>query len=117
MVSLEQICKLLLDSGATVSIICFDVLPDAVRETIVPNYNHRVIDANGHPLDVRGTITLAIQLRSFTMKQEFVVANNITVDCLLGAHFLSKHGAIINCTTQFSREPQTSIDCPDTFYS
>ena len=56
-----------------------------------------VVNANGTPLDVEDQIKLVVSIRSFTCEHEFIVIHNLTVDCLLGADFLKKHGAVINC--------------------
>ena len=31
------------------------------------------------------------------MDHQFIVVNNLTVDCLLGADFLQMHGAVLDC--------------------
>ena len=40
---------------------------------------------------------MLVSLGPFTCKYTFVVIHDLTVDCLLGADFLKKHGAVIDC--------------------
>ena len=87
--------KILLDTGATVSVTRYEFLQK--------EYHHRLsaspgaVGANGTPLDVIGKVKLPVTLGSFSAEEEFIVARNLTVDCLLGADFLKKHGAVMDC--------------------
>ena len=47
---------------------------------------------------MKGEIKLVVSIGSFTCEHTFIVICDLTVDCLLGADFLKKHGAIIDCT-------------------
>jgi len=88
--------RFLLDSGAAVSVINFESLPiqnhSAITET-----KSAAISANGMPLEVIGQIMLLISMKEFTCTQVFVIIKNLAVDYPLGADFLKKHGAIIDC--------------------
>ena len=53
-----------------------------------------VLGANGKPLKTRGQIQLPIRLESL---HTFIVSDKLTVDCILGADFLYKDGAVLNC--------------------
>ena len=55
------------------------------------------VGANGLPLNVVGKVLLPVKLGDFQQNQEFVVARNLSVQCLLGADFLVQHQAIIDC--------------------
>ena len=55
------------------------------------------VGANGTPLDVVGQTTVILQLGDFKVDHQFIVANNLTVNCLLGADFLKMHSAILDC--------------------
>ena len=59
----------------------------------------RAVGANGTPLDVVGQTTVSIQqaIGDFKVNHQFIVVNNLTVDCLLGVDFLQMHGAILDC--------------------
>ena len=54
------------------------------------------VAANGIPLDVLGKVKLPVTLGSFSAEEEFTVTRNLTVDCLLGADFLKKYGAVMH---------------------
>eukprot|EP00731_Ephydatia_muelleri_P013877 Em0007g1187a len=86
--------KFLIDSGAAVSVIHLKRVPGSslIKET--PNL--QTVGANGAPLDIVGQTTLVVGLGTFQVEQEFVVARSLSVDCLLGADFLTKHGAVID---------------------
>ena len=49
------------------------------------------MDANGLPLNVVGKVLLPVKFGDFQQNQEFVVARNLSVQCLLGADFLVQH--------------------------
>lgn len=84
----------LLDCGAAMSIVHYQVLP---RNCHVTNISMQAVSANGDPLEVMGKVMLAVSLGSFTAKQEFTVVRHLTVDCLLGADFLQTYSAVLDC--------------------
>ena len=55
------------------------------------------VGANGLPLDVLGSVSLEVNLDSISASHVFIVAMKLTVGCLLGIDFLSKHGAVLDC--------------------
>lgn len=76
--------RFLLDSGAVVSVIKQEFLPMQSHNEIM-EIKTSAITANGAPLNV------VISMERFTCHHTFVVINNLTVECLLGADFLRKH--------------------------
>ena len=86
----------LLDSGAAVSVVRLRSLSVEDQQAVTKTKS-AAVNVNGIPLDVRGQITLVVSIGSFTCEQEFTVIHDLTVDCLLGADFLKKHGAVIDC--------------------
>ena len=66
-------------------------VPDSslIKET----HHVQTVGANGTPV---GQTTLIVGLGTFQAEQEFIVARCLSVDCLLGADFLTKHYAVIN---------------------
>ena len=88
--------RFLLDSGAAVSVIKQESLPEQSHSDITET-NTSAVTANGSHLNVVGQITLAVLMEQFTCDHNFVVINNLTVDCLLGVDFLRKHEAILDC--------------------
>ena len=85
--------KFLLDSGAAISVLNFDV----VKDKLLHQVNICAVGANGTPLDVVGQTTATVCLRDFKVDHQFIVVRNLTVDCLLGADFLQHHGAVLDC--------------------
>ena len=49
------------------------------------------------PLDVVGQTTLVVCLSNFQVEQDFVVVHDLSVDCLLGANFLTQHDGVTDC--------------------
>ena len=85
--------QFLLDSGAAMSVVNYNV----VREQPITKVNTCAVGANGTPLDVVGQTTVTLQLADFRVDHEFTVVHSLTTDCLLGADFLQRHGAILDC--------------------
>ena len=92
-----QNVSFLVDSGAAVSVVSYDVLSPSARADIKKTAP-LTIGANGLPLDVLGTIDIMIDVETVNVQHDFVVARKLTVDCLLGMDFLSRYGAIIDCS-------------------
>ena len=88
--------RFLLDSGAAVSVARLRSLSDEDHKAIT-NTKSSAVSANGTPLDVKGQIKLMISIGSFICEHTFIVICDLTVDCLLGADFLKKHEAVIDC--------------------
>ena len=55
------------------------------------------VSANGVTLDVKGQIKLLVSLGPFTCEHTFIVIRDLIVECLLGADFLKKHEAVLDC--------------------
>ena len=91
--------KFLVDSGAAGSAIDRALLPRDIHHRINPS-SSETIGANGMPLDVVGRIPLEVTLGEFRQTHDFVVVRNLSVDCLLGADFLLRHGAVVDCTSR-----------------
>ena len=89
----------LLDSGAAVSVIHTDALPDTFQEKVLTRSPHLpvIVGANGLALDVTGQVTLPIVLGGLQLSHSFSIVRHLPVDCLLGADFLIKNQAIIDC--------------------
>ena len=75
----------------------FDVLLPSARAAIA-NSAPFTVGANGIPLDVLGTVTLALSIGVVSVEHTFVVARQLTVDCLLGMDFLAQYGTVIDCS-------------------
>ena len=60
---------------------------------MIPN----TVAADGLPLEVVGKVEIPVALGDFRTNQDFTVVKNLSVECILGADFLVKHGAVIDC--------------------
>ena len=89
--------QFVLDSGTALSVVRYDTVNPAYRQHIQTDGICAAVGANGLLLDVIGRVKLPVRLREFRWDQEFTVVKNLTVACLLGADFLIRHGAIVNC--------------------
>ena len=71
-----------------------------------------MLGANVHLLDVKGWIETPVRLGAFYAVHPFVIVQDLTVDCLLGADFLTEHGAVIDChyaTLSLGREIRAQV--------
>ena len=92
-----QRVSFLVDSGAAVSVVSYDILPPSARSSM-NGTPPLTIGANGIPLDVLGIVNVMVDLETIKVHHDFVVARKLTVECLLGMDFLSRHGAVIDCS-------------------
>ena len=102
--------KILLDTGAAVSVARYEFLPKEYRQKLTESPG--AVGANGMPLDVVGRAKIAVSLGSFCTEEEFTVIRNLTVDCLLGADFLKEHGAVMDCqssTLSIGKDPRCQV--------
>ena len=90
--------NILLDTGATVSVARYEFLQREHQERL--SASPGAVGANGMPLDVVGKVKFPVTLGPFSAEEEFTVTQNLTVDCLLGADFLKKHGAELSWTAR-----------------
>ena len=87
--------KLLIDSGAVMSVVCYQFL--AGHNVQITKQTTTAAGAYGTPLDVVGHATLTASLGSFHTRYQFtVVIQPLTVDCLLGADFLKDKGVVLD---------------------
>ena len=85
----------LLDSGAVVSVIRHNTLPQSVPSHMEPA-SIATVGANGLPLDVAGQVSVLVSLGNYCVQHTFLVLHGLTVEGLLGAVFLDKHKAVID---------------------
>ena len=94
-IELDHPVKFLLDLGAAISVVCYDALPVNLWSRM-ESHSTAMVGANGLPLDVVREITATLTVGSFSNVHTFIVVRNLTVDWLLRADFLAKHGAVID---------------------
>ena len=84
----------LLDSGAAISVVHHKLVPSHIS---ISGSTTAAVSATGAPLDIAGRATLPVSLGTFTVTHEFTIVRHLTVDCLLGADFLKRYKAIVDC--------------------
>eukprot|EP00731_Ephydatia_muelleri_P025807 Em0017g890a len=89
--------ELRLSEQKPVSVVSYDILPPSARSSM-KGTPPLTIGANGIPLDVLGIVNVMVDLETIKVHHDFVVARKLTVECLLGMDFLSRHGAVIDCS-------------------
>ena len=89
--------RFLLDSGAAVSVVRYDFITDNWRNEITKDEAQNTIAADGLSLPVISNLTIPVVLGEFRTEHRFTVVGNLSVECILGADFLVKHSAVIDC--------------------
>jgi len=88
--------KFLLDTGAPVSVVRYDILGDPFQQKIIATQS-ATFGANGSPLKVLGQITLPVVLDNFNFSHPLIVVKQLSVPGILGADFLVEHKATFDC--------------------
>ena len=95
----NQALKLLIDTGATVSIISkcvYEQLCDVdSNENTLSKVKRSILSANNEPLNVYGERHFDIELGSMLHKHKFIVAD-VTVQGVIGLDFMTKYDCVID---------------------
>lgn len=73
-----------------------DAIANEFHDKITSDVPSTPIRANCSPLHVMGQIKIPIAIAAFQTEQVFVVVSKLTVDCLLGADYLTENEVIID---------------------
>ena len=88
----------LVDTGAGVSLLNGRIWDQArftnVRISPAPHSN--LVGVDGHPIHFREVVTIPLTISSTVFNQEFVIADNITAEGILGMDFLEEHKCILD---------------------
>ena len=91
--------QILIDSGAAISLLRYDALPQSVHLQILrPPDTVLAVSASGHSLDVVGKVMLPLHLKDVCITHEFTVVRKLAVDAQSGIDFLTSSGAIVDCS-------------------
>ena len=91
--------QILIDSGAAISLLRYDTLPQPLHlQILCPPDTVLAVSASGHSLGVIGKVTLPLQLKDVCITHKFTVVRKLAVDALLGIDFLTSSGAIADCS-------------------
>lgn len=91
--------KALVDSGAARSLISSKIINNMKFNSkihISSEVAVNLFDVNNRPVRTLGTIGLTIELRTDSLFQEFIIAQDISEDCILGVDAIFGHGLIID---------------------
>ena len=89
--------EFLLDSGASVSVVRHGALNVHYQNQMNSSSTLTAVTANGGSLNILGQADLPVTIGKFKYVHTFIVADNITVDCILGADCLMRYGSVIEC--------------------
>ena len=89
--------EFLLDSGAAVSVVRHGALNVHYQSQINNSSTLTAFTANGASLNILVQVDLPVTIGKFKCVHTFIVADNVTVDCILGADCLMRYGAVIDC--------------------
>ena len=90
--------SMLVDTGSAVTIIRADIWEKVSKctvSTLAPT-TQAVVAANGKGLQLDGQVVLNIHVGGLHVDQLFLVARDLTQECLLGADFLCANGCAID---------------------
>ncbi|BHF69658.1 hypothetical protein SprV_0301270400 [Sparganum proliferum] len=108
--------KALIDTGATISLVNPQVLPDQLYSNPAKTVNSpHLTTADGSQLLHQGTINLSLRFRQADIDHTFFVTPNLAWDMLLGIDFLSQQDCVINVrdrTIQFGQGPSQTAGFP-----
>ena len=71
--SAKHLQKISMDTGAAMSVVCYECLPDEYRENL--RESPGAVGANGTPLDGVGKVNIGVLLGSYSV-EEFTVIRN-----------------------------------------
>ncbi|XP_063404462.1 uncharacterized protein LOC134687932 [Mytilus trossulus] len=87
----------------------------AGSSTIVPSTlelvreQHKVVSANGEPIDILGKTQLSICIGQEVGRQSVLVARDLAQECILGVDFMRAHKLIIDFDTMALKSKTTNI--------
>jgi len=84
---------MLLDSGASCSVIHRDYVPPA---DLHPKRPMQLVNADGRGLASVGVTTMKVQLNNLEATQTFVVVERLSALVILGCDFLTMHGLVLD---------------------
>ena len=88
----------LIDTGAGVCLLKDEVWNKVKPEGSIlkPLKVHGLVGVDGIPIKVQGSATINLSIAGKTFNHDFIIANQITTDAILGLDFLESHNCILN---------------------
>lgn len=92
-------CVALLDSGASVNSISYDLFIKLLSKIKIVQINSEINDAvisiGGNKIQPFAKIRIQLKIEDLTWKQEFLVLKNLPVPCIISYHFMRESGIIL----------------------
>ena len=88
----------LVDTGAGVSLIngkVWDKFKQGDIKVEATKY-HNIVGVDGHPINVRGSATVSVNISNRTYHQKFIIADNITAEGILGMDFMEANKCVLD---------------------
>ena len=87
----------LVDSGASKSIIHSKVVKYLNNQTIRPCADAlNLLTANGDELQISGVVASTVKVNGLLLDFDFLIASSLVHNLILGADFLTEHGAVVD---------------------
>ena len=98
----------LVDTGAGVLLLNGNVWDKfkSAETQVEPTVYHNLVGVDGHPIKVRGSVTLPVVIAGKTFQQEFIIAECITAESILGVDFMQENNCVVDQKTNQCREVQ-----------
>ena len=80
----------LIDTGAGVSLLSKEVWGrlNQTEEMLRPVVSQRIVGVDGIPIKIEGSVSVPVTIGNATFNHDFIVANEITTEAILGLDFL-----------------------------
>ena len=100
----------LVDTGAAVNLLRKDhadrvTTPQTPRRAL----EQPLVSVDGSPLKIHGRVTLPVNLGGLVSEVQFAIAEDLTVDAILGLEFLAGHQGMLNFRTGVLDLPHVEI--------
>ncbi|CAG2203350.1 Transposon Ty3-G Gag-Pol polyprotein,Retrovirus-related Pol polyprotein from transposon opus,Retrovirus-related Pol polyprotein from transposon 297,Retrovirus-related Pol polyprotein from transposon 17.6,Transposon Ty3-I Gag-Pol polyprotein [Mytilus edulis] len=86
---------LLIDTGAVVSLVNKNMVPNIELLNVKPNYKH-IVSATGQPLNITGILECEISVNSEVSVHNMYVVENLLYDAIIGTDIMKQIGIVID---------------------
>ena len=89
-----------MDTGAGVSLLNGNIWDKCTYESseikVEPTVYHNLVGVNGHSIRVRGSVTVPITIMGRSFQQQFIIADHITAEGILGVDFMERNNCVVD---------------------
>ena len=99
----------LVDTGAGVSLLSVSIWDKCESSEIKlePGMYQNLVGVDGHPIRVRGSVTIPVSIAGRSFQQQFIIADHITAEGILGIDFMERN----NCVVDLAKRQMTVEKC------